>query len=76
MPQTKLPTLCSVVALAVCRDDGVRGWAKAHRAVPTAFRTVGTRSLSSGADLRDPLALPTLALGAPLEAGHDSGGDE
>src|SRR5215475_13032181 len=36
------------------------GWAKARRAVPTAFRTVGTRSLSSGAHLRDPLALPTL----------------
>src|SRR5215831_16536661 len=36
------------------------GWAKARRAVPTAFRTVGTRSLSSAAHLRDPLALPIL----------------
>ena len=35
------------------------GWAKARRAVPTASRTVGTRSRSSGAHLRDPLALPT-----------------
>ena len=56
---------------------------------------VGTRSLSSGAHSRDPVALPTLRtergrpgipetfvhnrkasgiLGAPLEAGHDSGG--
>jgi hypothetical protein len=39
------------------------GWAKAPCAVPTisaAIETVGTRSLSSGAHSRDPLALPTL----------------
>jgi hypothetical protein len=45
------------------RTRGAVGWAKARRAVPTisaANKMVGTRSLSSGAHSRDPLALPTL----------------
>jgi hypothetical protein len=45
--------------------DAVQGWAKAQSAVPTVNQhrrclMVGTRSLSSGAHSRDPVALPTL----------------
>src|ERR1700709_338132 len=59
---------------ALDAEIGLVGWAKALFAMPTIyrqrmmFRVVGTRSLSSGARLRDPLALPTLRSPAFLQA--------
>ncbi|OCK54342.1 hypothetical protein LMTR3_25990 [Bradyrhizobium sp. LMTR 3] len=49
------------------RNDGFVDGQRRIRAVPTIyprahFAMVGTRSLSSGAHSRDPLALPTLQL--------------
>jgi hypothetical protein len=51
------------VARGAVRCQGMQGWQRRACAVPTVFirrEVVGSRSLSSGARSRDPLAQPTL----------------